>query len=68
MQQATTAAVPSTSWLSRLRELAIRAVDLHLQHCAVLAESNDSFRARRAAQKTVHARVARVARWTRTNV
>lgn len=39
MQQATTAAVPSTTWLSRLRELAIRAVDLHLQHCAVLAEA-----------------------------
>ncbi|MDR6382823.1 MULTISPECIES: hypothetical protein [Paraburkholderia] len=39
MQQATTAAAPSTSWLSRLRELAIRAVDLHLQHCAVLAEA-----------------------------
>jgi hypothetical protein len=38
MQQATTA-VPTTNWLSRLRELAIRAIDLHLQHCAVLAEA-----------------------------
>jgi len=28
MQQATIAAAPSTNWLSRLRELAIRAVDL----------------------------------------
>lgn len=39
MQQATTASTSSTNWLSRLRELAIRAVELHLQHCAVLAEA-----------------------------
>jgi hypothetical protein len=36
--RATTAA--NTTWLSKLRALALHALNLHLQNCAVIAEAH----------------------------
>lgn len=35
-----TAAAANTTWLSKLRALALHALNLHLQNCAVLAEAH----------------------------
>ncbi|WP_172314839.1 hypothetical protein [Paraburkholderia solitsugae] len=35
-----TAAAGNTTWLGKLRALALHALNLHLQNCAVLAEAH----------------------------
>lgn len=41
MSNATTAtATIGTSWFARLRALAVEALNLHLQTCAIIAESH----------------------------
>ena len=37
---ARTATTPNNTWLSKLRALALHALNLHLQNCAVLAEAH----------------------------
>lgn len=35
-----TAAAANTTWLGKLRALALHALNLHLQNCAVIAEAH----------------------------
>jgi hypothetical protein len=37
---ARTTAAPNNTWLGKLRALALHALNLHLQNCAVIAEAH----------------------------
>ncbi|PQV46203.1 hypothetical protein [Paraburkholderia sp. BL21I4N1] len=38
--RATATATPSSSWLGKLRALALQALNIHLQTCAIMAEAH----------------------------